>query len=112
VNNVLTQHTAAVGRRTIGSYVWFALMAGGWAVFLGLLLFSEPTLQELWERLRQLPLLGEGVVWILLFPLVLALAVWNSDREGWLRLLLVAGFALAWSAAFFPRPTATKRRAQ
>jgi hypothetical protein len=47
-----------------------------------------------------------------LFPLVLGLAVWNSDWEAWLRLLLVAGFALAWSAAFFPRQAATKERAR
>jgi hypothetical protein len=112
MNSLLTQHTAAVKRRTIGSYLWFALMVGAWAMFLGLLVFSEPTLEDLWERLRELPLLGEGLVWLLFFPLVLGLAVWTSDWEAWLRLLLVAGFALAWSAAFFPRQIATKERAR
>jgi hypothetical protein len=112
MNKVLTQHTTAAKRRTIGGYLWFALMVGAWAVFLGLLVFSEPRLQDLWERLRELPLLGERLLWLVLFPLVLGLAVWNSDWEACLRLLLVAGFALAWSAAFFPRQAATKERAR
>jgi hypothetical protein len=90
-------------RRTIGGYVWFVLIIGGWSLFFVLVLFSESTLDELWIDLRDLPLLVEGLVWFLLFPLVLATAVWESSWESWLRLLLVSCFSLGWSFAFWPR---------
>lgn len=96
-------HTTA--RRIRGGWIWFALMVAAWAAFFALLVLSDPTLAELWVDVRDLPLLGEALAWLAFFPLVLALAVWNADWEAWLRLLLVACFALGWSAAFFPRPT-------
>jgi hypothetical protein len=90
-------------RPRLSGFVWFGLMVGAWAVFFGLLLFSEQTLGDLWSSVRDLPLLVEGIVWLLLFPLVLGLAVWNGEWETWLRLLLVVCFALGWSIAFYPR---------
>jgi hypothetical protein len=78
-------------------------MVGAWIAFFALLLFSEATLGELWRDVRDLPLLVEGAVWLALFPLVLALGVWDSGLAEWVRLVLVCTFALAWSAAFFPR---------
>ena len=93
-------------RRTLGGWIWFAAMIGGWALFFGLVLFSEATLSDLWEELGSWPLVVEGLVWLLLFPLVLATAVWESSWDDWLRLLLVCCFALAWSAMFVPRRTA------
>jgi hypothetical protein len=54
-------------------------MVGGWVVFYALMLFSEPTLGDLREHLRDLPLVVEGVVWLLLFPYVLALTIWESS---------------------------------
>jgi hypothetical protein len=100
-------HESALARRTIGGYVWFALMIGGWILFFALLAFSEPTLGELWHDVRDLPLVVEGLVWLLFFPFILALGVWDSSWETWLRLLLVSCFAFAWSFAFWPR---TRRR--
>jgi hypothetical protein len=92
-----------MSRRTVGGYVWFALMVGGWAAFFALLVFSQSTVSELWRELRDLPVVVEGLVWLLLFPFVLATAVWEAAWETWLRLLLVCTFALVWSALFFPR---------
>jgi hypothetical protein len=43
-------------RRTLGGWMWFAAMIGGWALFFGLLLFSEATLSDLWHELRGWPL--------------------------------------------------------
>lgn len=92
-------------RRTLGGWIWFALMVGGWVLFFALVLFSEATLSELWRELRSWPIVVEGLVWLLLFPLVLATAVWESSWDGWVRVLLVCCFAGAWSAMFFPRRT-------
>jgi hypothetical protein len=62
------------GRRTVGGYVWFALMIGGWSLFLVLVFFSESMLGKLWRDLHDLPLVVEGLLWLLLFPLVLIAA--------------------------------------
>jgi hypothetical protein len=94
--------------RTLGGWIWFVLMIGGWSAFFGLLLFSEPRLAELWAELRDLPLLVEGLVWLMLFPLVLATAVWESSWDDPLRFALVCAFALAWSTMFFPRKRTAK----
>ena len=107
MTEVLTRESAPA-RRTIGGYVWFALVLGGWILFFALLAFSEPTLGELWRDVRDLSLLVEGVVWLLLFPFILALGVWDSSWETWLRLLLVGCFAIGWSLAFWPRRRALR----
>ena len=92
--------------------VWFALMVGGWALFFAVLLTSEPTLGSLRDGVRGLPLVLEGVVWLALFPFVLALTVWESSWSEWVRFALVACCAAGWSLAFYPRrkaPTAERR---
>jgi hypothetical protein len=96
-------HRGARARRPISGWIWFALMLGGWTMFFALVLFAEATLADLWSGLRDLPLLAEGLVWFLLFPLVLATAVWESSWDTWLRVGLVACFAVGWTTAFFPR---------
>ena len=90
-------------RWTPGATLWFAAMVVAWIAFFALLLFSEATLGELWRDVRDLPLLAEGAVWLSLFPLVLALGVWDSGLAESVRLVLVCTFALVWSTAFFPR---------
>lgn len=92
-------------RRTVGGYVWFVLMMGGWTAFFSLLLFSQAMLEDIWREVRDLPFVVEALVWLALFPLVLATAVWESSWETSLRLALVCAFALVWSTMFFPRKT-------
>lgn len=88
---------------TTGDNIWFALMVGGWATFFALLTLSEPTVGDLWQAVRELPLVVEGLVWLLFFPFILALGVWESSWETWLRVLLVGCFAVGWSVVFWPR---------
>jgi hypothetical protein len=94
-------------RRPIGGLAWFAAMVSGWLTFYALLLFSEQALSDLWQWIRALPLLIEGLVWLLAFPFVLALGIWDSTWETGLRLLLVSGCAMGWSLAFWPRKERT-----
>ena len=88
---------------TAGAWIWFALMAGGWAAFWTLAVLADARLAELWHDLRDLPLVVEAVVWLALFPLVLATAVWESAWDAWLRLCLVLAFTVLWSGLFLPR---------
>jgi hypothetical protein len=98
-----TRAQAAEGRRTVGGYVWFALMLGGWVVFFSLLRFSDATLAGLYEDLRALPLLVELFVWFLTFPFALALTLWESALEPPTRFALVVCISIVWSVMFFPR---------
>ena len=90
-------------RRPLSGWLWFGAMAGSWVIFLVLALFRESTLTEIWQAIRDLPLLVEGIVWLLFFPLVLGTAVWESSLDTWLRAFLVICFATGWSFAFYPR---------
>lgn len=83
-------------------FVWFALMVGAWLAFFVLVLFSESALEGIRSAARDLPLAVEGIVWLAAFPLMLGVTVWESSWDGWLRLLLVTCFAVAWSVAFYP----------
>lgn len=86
-----------------GAYLWFTAMVAGWGAFFGLLVFSESTLGDLRADVAGLPLALEVLVWIAFFPYLLALTVWDASWAEWLRLVLVAAFAIFWSTAFFPR---------
>ena len=91
----------AAGSRITG-FLWFAAMLAGWIVFYGLMATSEPTLGELHDRVRELPLLFELLAWLVFFPYVLALTIWESGWAEVTRFALVACCALAWSLAFYP----------
>ena len=91
------------GRRTVGGYIWFGLMLGGWVLFFSLLAFSDARLAGLYADLRGLPLLVEALVWFLTFPFTLALTLWESTLGASTRLALVVAVAITWSAMFFPR---------
>jgi menaquinone-dependent protoporphyrinogen oxidase len=82
---------------------WFAFMVGMWATFALLAVARPEALDDLWSWVRDLPLLAEGVVWLLFFPWVLGLAVWESSWDGWFRLLLVSCFAAGWTIVSLPR---------
>ena len=88
-------------RRAVG-YSWFAAMVGGWAAFFILMAASQPTLVELHDRVRGLPLLVEGLVWLVFFPYTLGLAIWDSSWPEGVRFALVTCCALGWSLAFYP----------
>lgn len=77
-------------------------MVGGWLAFYALMLLSEPTLGDLQDRIRDLPLVLEGLVWLVFFPYVLALTIWDSGWSEMVRSALVACCAVGWSLAFYP----------
>ena len=96
----------------VAGFAWFAAMVAGWIVFFALLAFDEPALHGLHADVRELALVLEGLVWLAFFPFVLALTIWTTGWDEWLRFALVACCAIGWSLAFYPwrRPTKERRR--
>jgi hypothetical protein len=84
------------------AFVFFVVEVGLWVVWVALAVSWPETLESIWSWIRDLPLVVEGVVWLLAFPWVLGLAVWHSAWDEWVRVLLVGCFAVGWSIAFYP----------
>ncbi|MHB1342452.1 MAG: hypothetical protein ACYC77_11110 [Coriobacteriia bacterium] len=60
-------------------------------------LITEPgRLTQLWAWVRSLPLIVQGVIWLLFLPWMIALWVWTLPWALPVRLVLVAG-VLAWT---------------
>jgi len=95
------------GDRRGGSLAWFAWMEAMWGAFFALLVVGQ--LDEVWTWVRDLPLLGEIVAWVVAFPWLLGTAVWGSDWATWARVLVVILFALGWSAVSVPRRAREKQ---
>jgi hypothetical protein len=100
-----TTTTAAFERPPRTSVPWFVFMVGMWLAFAGLAVAAPEALDDIWRWAGGLPLVVEAVVWLLLFPWMLGLAVWQSSWEDWLRLLLVSCFAAGWTLVSVPRRT-------
>jgi len=76
-------------------------MVGMWAIFFVALLGDR--LDDVWTWAGNLPLLLELGLWLLPFPWLLGTAVWESSWAPWLRVGLVAVFAIGWTLISIPR---------
>jgi hypothetical protein len=85
------------------AYVSFAIMAGGWVAFLVALVASRQTLDDVWAAVRDLPLVLEAPVWLLGFPFLLGLAIWQASWDEALRLALIGVLAVGYTLMFLPR---------
>jgi hypothetical protein len=81
-------------------FVVFALL---WVAFGVALIWSQGTLDEAWQWIRGLPLIVEGLVWLLFLPVVVGLWIWESSWSLILRLVLILGIA-GWTLLVLPRP--------
>jgi hypothetical protein len=77
--------------------VIFALL---WAAFGAAIIWSQGSLDAAWAWLRELPLLVQGLVWLLFLPVTVGLWIWESGWPMLVRLVLVAGLA-GWSILMF-----------
>jgi hypothetical protein len=85
------------------AYASFAIMAGGWVAFAVALVASQQTLDDLWTSVRDLPLVAEAVVWLLGFPFLVGLAIWQASWDEAVRLAAIAMVAGAYTYMFVPR---------
>jgi ABC-type amino acid transport system permease subunit len=72
--------------------VWLAVGVG--------LVWSQGTVDQAWQAIRELPLLVQAVVWLLFLPVMAGLWIWESSWPLLIRLLLVVGLA-GWSLLIF-----------
>ena len=84
------------------AYASFAIMVGGWVAFAVVLAASQQTLDDVWTAVRDLPLVVEGVVWLLGFPFLIGLAIWQASWDEALRLTVIAVLAIAYTYMFAP----------
>jgi hypothetical protein len=76
-------------------------MVGMWLAFFVLLVADS--LDQVWQTITQLPVLLEILVWIVFLPWVLGTWVWIGPWPLWLRVTLVLGVAIGWTAVSIPR---------
>ena len=81
----------------------FVLFAVIWLAFAAAVVWSQGSLDETWQRVRDLPLLVQAAAWLLLLPVMAGLWVWETTWPLVVRLLLVTGLA-GWTLLIFPKP--------
>ena len=85
---------------SVGGFVVFAVL---WAAFAAALIWSRGSLDQTWDWIRSLPLIVQGIVWLLFLPVVAGLWAWETTWPLLMRLVVVAGLGFANLYAFFPR---------
>jgi hypothetical protein len=84
-------------------WILFGIFAVAWILFGAALVISQGSLDQAWETVRGLPLIVQGVVWILFLPVMAGLWIWETTWPLIVRLILVAGVA-GWNLlVFLPR---------
>ena len=83
--------------------VLFAIFAVAWVGFGAALIWSQGSLDAAWQSVRSLPLIVQGIVWLLFLPVMFGLWVWEATWPLILRLVLIVGVA-GWNLiVFLPR---------
>ena len=103
MSTTTVHHPSARTLSGLFAYASFAIMVGGWVAFAVALVASQQTLDDVWTSVRDLPLVVEGVVWLLGFPFLVGLAIWQASWDEALRLSAIAVLAVAYTYMFVPR---------
>jgi hypothetical protein len=80
--------------------ILFAIFAVIWVAFAAGLIFSQGSVDQAWQTIRDLPLIAEIVVWILFLPVMIGLWIWETTWPLAVRLVLVVGIA-GWNLFMF-----------
>lgn len=86
--------SSTVSRRSAGTAAPFNLV---WLIFFGLMIFSPDTLTDIWVWVQDRSDALQVILWLLTLPYMLALAIWESDWQAWLRIVLVVAIAIVWT---------------
>ena len=85
------------------SGVLFGVFALIWIAFAAGLLWSQGSVDQVWEAIRGLPLIVQLFVWLLFLPVMIGLWVWETSWPLIMRVVLVLGIA-GWNLlVFLPR---------
>ena len=80
--------------------VLFAVFALIWVAFGVALVWSQGSLDQAWQAIRDLPLILQIVVWVLFLPVMIGLWIWETSWPLVIRLVLVLGVA-GWNLLMF-----------
>jgi len=90
------------------SGILFAIFAFIWIVFAAGLIWSQGSVDQAWQSIRDLPLIVQVVVWVLFLPVMVGLWVWETSWPLVVRLIVVVGIA-GWNLlVFLPRALQAK----
>lgn len=84
----------------ITSGALLVVFAALWIAFTAGLVANQGGLDQAWTWIRELPLLVQGVVWLLFLPVVAGLWVWETSWPLVARLVIVVALA-GWNLAMF-----------
>lgn len=84
----------------LSSGVIFLLFLGLWIAFGAGLVLNQGGLDAAWAWITGLPLVVQGVAWVLFLPVVAALWAWETSWPLVVRLVLVVGLC-GWSLVIF-----------
>ena len=99
--NATTTHAFRPSR--LFAYAGFAIMVAGWMAFAVALVASQGTLDDVWTSVRDLPLVVELAIWLLAFPFLVGLAIWQASWAEAARLAAIAVLAVAYTCLFIPK---------
>jgi len=80
--------------------ILFAIFAIIWVAFAVGLIFSQGSVDQAWQTIRDLPLIVQIGVWVLFLPVMIGLWVWETSWPLIVRLVLVVGVA-GWNLIMF-----------
>ncbi len=75
------------------SGILFVIFGVLWVAFAVGLVWSRGSVDAAWQSIRELPLVVQGVVWLLFLPVTAGLWVWESSWPLVVRVVLVVGIA-------------------
>ena len=84
----------------VAAFVVFAVL---WLAFGLALVANRGSLDATWEWIGSMPLIVQGICWLLFLPVVAGLWVWETAWPELVRLALVGGLAAVTLYLFFPR---------
>jgi len=85
------------------SGVLFVIFAVMWVAFAAGLIFSQGSVDQAWQAIRELPLIVQVAVWVLFLPVMAGLWIWETTWPVIMRLTLIVGIA-GWNLlVFLPR---------
>jgi hypothetical protein len=85
------------------NYVFFGIAIVMWLGIAAALLLNPDTLREVWTSFRGVPLIVQGIGWLLLLPWMAAVWLWSVSWLAWVRLTLIVGVAWVNLMMFYPR---------
>jgi hypothetical protein len=82
------------------SGILFVVFAALWLAVGAGLIWSQGSVDAAWQAIRELPLIVQGVVWLLFLPVMVGLWIWETTWPLVLRLVLLLGIA-GWNLLIF-----------